>query len=602
MRYFPKNLNHKLIAVLLCFGFIPLAVQGIVSYFVIDRALQEKIDNLAIKSIERLTLNVADDLQSLLDMAYYYSRDTRVVEALETAPRSEEEQKQIQGALYNEIINSTSTYLTNYIFQYCVIDWKGFIYTNNTWIPNEFQPGKYFTQMTEKTWLQALKKDYINHLVLVPDTTPLSPSSGLQICAAANVINNGRSIGAVVFFMDEDIISKNLSNTKIGNHSNLFIIDHKGKSFIDGAKNEIAFADLPKDYSKNLNPWGQDTWQVKLNGEEQLLVEKKLYLRGIYNPMRIIALMQKNDFYKDLDKLQMITLSLAGFSLFALIGIAFMSELFLVRPILVLHKMMRRVEGGDLGVSIKVKGEDEVGRLGIGFNKMVEQLRTQISSIRETEEAKRRMEFRMLQFQIKPHFIRNSLNTIRWMAEIKGATGISKAIQTLMGMMEYNFKEETVITRVKDEISYVEEYLYLQKLRFQNRFTTSITVEEQILEYHVLKFTLQPIVENCVVHAFPSKKGLGNITINAKREEDRLLFTIEDNGVGMSEDSLQRLQISLDKPVEDIRNEHIALANVHKRIRINYGMKYGIWIDSVENQGTRVCVSLPLEDGRLKTI
>ena len=122
------------------------------------------------------------------------------------------------------------------------------------------------------------------------------------------------------------------------------------------------------------------------------------------------------------------------------------------------------------------------------------------------------------------------------------------------------------------------------------------------MEYHFLRFTLQPIVENCVVHAFPGKKGLGSITISGKRDEDSLLFIIEDNGVGMSEDSLLRLRISLDKPIEDIGNEHIALANVHNRIRINNGMMYGIWIDSVENQGTKVSVRPSLEDGRLKMI
>ena len=200
----------------------------------------------------------------------------------------------------------------------------------------------------------------------------------------------------------------------------------------------------------------------------------------------------------------------------------------------------------------------------------------------------------MLQSQIKPHFVRNTLNSIRWMAEMRGAEGISHAILSFSGLLDYNFRDADMMTTVKEELQYVEEYIYLQKLRYQNKFVSKIQVEEDILSCKILKLSFQPIVENSINHGLAFKQERGTLEIRGYRQEDKLVFIIEDDGVGMDEATL-RGALSPDSG-EKLRDSgtRIALVNVQQRMKMNFGDEYGIMIESEKGQGTKVTMVFPV--------
>lgn len=204
---------------------------------------------------------------------------------------------------------------------------------------------------------------------------------------------------------------------------------------------------------------------------------------------------------------------------------------------------------------------------------------------------------RLLQNQIKPHFVRNVLNTIRWLAEINGVTGVSKSVMALSSLLEYNFRDSTLISTVGDEINYVRKYVYLQKLRYQNKFKDEYDIEEELYCAPILKLAFQPIVENCIYHGLLNKEGLGTISIRGRRKSGVMEFEISDDGVGMEQEKARAI---LDPPSqEDIykasdETENIALWNVNQRIKRKYGEGYGLSVLSSPGEGTMVIIKIPL--------
>lgn len=203
------------------------------------------------------------------------------------------------------------------------------------------------------------------------------------------------------------------------------------------------------------------------------------------------------------------------------------------------------------------------------------------------------MELHALQAQMKPHFIRNILNNIRWMATLTGADAVGKSIFSLSNLLEYNFSDSQVFVSVKQEMQYIQEYLSLQQQRFQNRFTFEIQIEEEMLEHSVLKLTLQPIVENAIYHGVLPQKKMGHIFVCGTIRDDTLTFVIEDNGIGMDEGKVATLFDETDASQRQEQNERIALWNIKNRLALHYGENASISIASKANEGTRVILCIP---------
>lgn len=241
---------------------------------------------------------------------------------------------------------------------------------------------------------------------------------------------------------------------------------------------------------------------------------------------------------------------------------------------------------------------NELGELGNGFNMMVENLDASFENLKKSEELNRVTEIRLLQNQIKPHFVRNVLNTIRWLAEMNGVTSVSKSILALSSLLEYNFKDSNLFSTVSEEINYVRKYMYLQKLRFQNKFKDEYDMEEDLYNQSILKLSFQPIVENSIYHGLLNQEGLGTICIRGRKNNQVMEFWISDNGIGMSQEKAEAIlcppsKAGIYESSEAVEN--IALWNIHQRIQQNYGQAYGLAIKSRPGEGTTVIMRIPFQ-------
>ena len=256
-------------------------------------------------------------------------------------------------------------------------------------------------------------------------------------------------------------------------------------------------------------------------------------------------------------------------------------------PLAQLSNGMKKVSSGNFKELLKKRSDDEIGMLVSNYNYMLGKISDLMEEVRIKEEAKNNEKMKVLSMQIGPHFIYNTLNSIKWMAAVNKQPNIKKMVESLIKLMvsvTYNTNEEIYL---HEEIELIKCYCYIQKVRYMN-FDIVYNISEDARNCRVIKFILQPVIENCILYAFSGKADGGVIEISAE-VQDMLYITIKDNGNGFDTSILNDVEKSnKDKP------DHIGLQNVIERIRLNYGNNYGLIISSEKGKGTTVIVKLPI--------
>ncbi len=270
----------------------------------------------------------------------------------------------------------------------------------------------------------------------------------------------------------------------------------------------------------------------------------------------------------------------------------------LTRPIFALRDSMKKVEEGDLDLTIAVSTADEIGELSQSFNKMLEHIRKLIGEVYEKELHRKEAELGALQMQINPHFLYNTLQIMDIMAEEAEAYEISDACQALSTVFRYSISRKEEVT-LKEELEHVKNYMFIQMLRFEDRLEVEYEIRPETLHLEIIRFIIQPIVENSIVHGMEQQEGMCRIKIMTEIIQDILTITITDTGVGMSAAQLEqfRYEINRESMQEDVTRKNyggIAMRNVNQRIKLKYGGIYGLYIRSEKNKGTKVIINLPI--------
>jgi two-component system sensor histidine kinase YesM len=256
-----------------------------------------------------------------------------------------------------------------------------------------------------------------------------------------------------------------------------------------------------------------------------------------------------------------------------------------------LEEAVNKIEAGDLDTRIEPSGFYEVWHLGRAISDMQDTLKQLMDDIVAEHEAKRRSELMVLQNQINPHFLYNTLDIIVWMIENEKREEAVEVVTALARFFRISLSNGKTIIPVEDEIEHVRNYLMIQERRFKNRFSYTLDVEEGLGQYGTIKLILQPIVENCIYHAMEFMDGDGVIQVSARKEEEKILFTVRDNGCGMTEDIVE--QIMAGKKVSKGKGG-VGLQNVQERLHLVFGDGFGMMINSEPDEGTEVNIRIPV--------
>lgn len=264
----------------------------------------------------------------------------------------------------------------------------------------------------------------------------------------------------------------------------------------------------------------------------------------------------------------------------------------MLRPIQVLAQAAGRISEGDLDARADVDSRDEIAVLADRFNDMAGNIQTLVVKVREDEQKMRKADLRLLQEQINPHFLYNTLDNIVWLIEGNEPDEAVEMVVTLSEFFRLVLSKGKEFITIRQEEQHISSYLQIQGKRYHDILDYHIYIDPEIYEYQIPKLTLQPLVENALYHGIKYKRSRGMIEITGTKEGENLYLAVADDGVGMDEDELKKLEKEISRPCKETESG-FGLANVNERIRMYFGSEYGMKIWSEKGSGTRITIEIP---------
>lgn len=372
------------------------------------------------------------------------------------------------------------------------------------------------------------------------------------------------SIGTIVVDANIGVIENIVTDLEETTHGTTFILDDNRTVIYDSEKKYLSRS--MTDNAELAQVTGNEcSFRLEVNGEQQLVVYRKSEQTG----WLIMITVPEQQLMQDALKTRKITITAAvGVTSFALI-ISLILIYALTRPLRSIVHLMKQVQTGKLDVVFPVKRRDEASLIGISFNRMMARIKQLIDDIYAAEKRKKEAELERLQHQINPHFIYNTLETIRMTAVLHNDQEVGDMVQLLGQQLRYSIHAGSEVVEIKHEWEHVKAYIELLNYRYGERFVLTLPNDPAADSIRVMKLLFQPIIENAVNHGFDENKPILHLTIIYAKEGADHIFIVTDDGVGMSAEELARLRRMLDQvQFQGADSGGIGLRNVHERLRL----------------------------------
>ncbi len=420
----------------------------------------------------------------------------------------------------------------------------------------------------------------------------INDKNGIIVGKAIRSLYEGEYIGAVVIRIREDFFSDVYQDIDIGKGSEIFIIDKRGV-VVSSRTDAVPFK----------KPYKESSLIRLLHKNEKndsnvfsLQIEKQPYLVAfapIHNAdWYIVSTIPYSYLNLESSKIRnrIILMGLSFFLLAVLLSIIFTKSI--SNPLNKLIKAMDEAKTGNFSIRVTDNHQDEIAEVTRNFNIMIAEINNLLEDIKNKEKQKRNAELKALQAQINPHFLSNVLNTAKMLASAQKAENLESLLTSLIQLLHVSMGKEEELIMVSKEIEYLKNYLNILEFRYYHKYQVSFEIEPEILQNKLPKFLLQPILENSIIHGIGPKKGEGTIVVKGFRYEENMIFTITDDGIGMTPELIDKIFRK-----QEISKDHfcgIGIPNVLERIHLYFGDGYGLRIDSSSNHYTIVEITLPI--------
>ncbi len=370
----------------------------------------------------------------------------------------------------------------------------------------------------------------------------------------------------------------------------LYLIDRSGE-IIYHPRQQLIYAGLSSENNQVAAGYKDGSHQESFNGTKRLVTVKTVGYTG----WKLVAVIPTDSIWDNYGPILLFGLFIIFFSVFLLVFVNLhLSERISV-PIKSLDRSVKALEAGKQDVDLAVNGPYEIEHLSHSIQSMVSTMRYLMDDIIQQERSKRRSELDVLQSQINPHFLYNTLDSVVWMNENGRTEEAILMVTSLARFFRIALSRGSNIIPLEDELEHARNYLNIQMMRYKNRFTANITVPEDVRKLYTIKLIVQPILENAIYHGMAGADDDGVINISAHRDGNDVVIEISDNGPGMPEEVASRLLDPHYTPT-DTRGSGIGLRNVHLRIGLTFGKQYGLTIVSEPDVGTMVKIQIPALD------
>lgn len=605
-------IRYKLIIHFLLISILPSIGLGFLIHWTVDRVLDRQVTNNTLQLIGKVNESLETYVENLQNMTFLIAFNPDVQRFLEPdnepspmpQPAQEEDhydiRKFLQGftTLHSEvagimIVNSDGEYISNEMYARTPSD------------------------LTRESWYQeAVRNKGIFKIVGHPNernvTNHVHYKNSEVVSAVRAILDPDTQTvkGVVLIDLKLRVIAETAQDVRLGKTGYLTVIDSSGELIYAPADPYIEH--IPLEW---LNQDGAGTYSHQADGRKLQFI----YRVSPFTNWTTVGVFSTEDSISEMREIRFYVVSFVFVVCLLGMTASFYLAHSISRPIGQLMSFMQKAQSGDLTIRYWGDRSDEVGLLGRRFNEMLLQINRLLSLTERQERQKREAELSILQAHIKPHFLYNTLDTIHWMARRKGAVDIAEMAESLSKLFRIGLSKGNVMIPLSDEMEHIRSYLQIQHVRYQNKLDYALKVDPAVQGLNVLKLILQPIVENAIYHGIKERRGPGWIEVEAKEHSGNLIMTIRDNGKGMTGEQLAKLRLALEQvassdddpgagktPGSDQTSQAVGtmradgetkgygILNVQARLRLTFGGKYGLSIDSVLGEGTVVTVTHPL--------
>lgn len=414
----------------------------------------------------------------------------------------------------------------------------------------------------------------------------------LYIVRKINKLDNTKQeIGICIIQYVYDRLKSVLKNTASGDGEFCILTDMSGIILCHTQNNALIGTKLDSFINDKIKTGLEGSFYNTVNGTDYLM----LYIKSKTSGWTIIQGVPKKNLFEESVKIRNFTFAIMLLCLFAATILSVFFSKNITDPIMRLKKVIEKFASGNLKSRSKTDRKDEIGQLQSSFNFMTEEIQNLLEKNEEEHKQRRMLELSVLEYQINPHFLYNTLDSINWMAQKSGQKEIGDMVTALARFFRTGLSKGKEFIKLKDELEHAYNYLLISKMRYKDCFSFQFDVQEEISECRTIKLILQPVLENSIKHGLDKRSESGKIEICGFIEDEKVLLTVTDNGKGIRREKLEEVKKMLQENHEPECTENgIGLLNVNQRIKLNFGVEYGLDIDSEEGQWTKVTIRIPV--------
>ncbi|GAB2572339.1 cache domain-containing sensor histidine kinase [Gracilibacillus alcaliphilus] len=580
-------IRYKLITHFLFISILPIFCLALFISWTVERVMEEQVSDNTLQLIGKVNESFEFYMNNLQSYTYMIANNENVEEFFDQTDTSKaaDIRYDIQRFL------RTFTTVSPEVAGIMVVNSDGAFISNELYAPDD-------VDLTETAWYQAaIEAEGIFSVFGRPEgrrlTSIVEYTNDDVVTVLKSVVDpfTEKTHGVIMIDLKLRVIAEEVQDITLGKNGYLMVIDEQGRNIFQPQQPIVSTVPL-----EWLEEQQSGSFSKTINEEKvQFIYQESPFINwttiAVFPAEETVFGLKEINFY--------LVVFIFMIMLFG-ITVSYYLSYSISKPLVQLVSFMRKAEDGDFQVRYKGKREDEVGLLGKSFNKMVKKINQLMHVTEQQERQKREAEFRSLQANINPHFLYNTLDTIQWMARKHKANDVAEVVASLAKLFRIGLSKGHDFISLFEEIDHIDSYLKIQQTRYRDKLQYRIQVEDSIKSVPVLKFILQPIVENAIYHGIKERRGAGTIEMEAWQEKGDIKIQIKDDGKGMTEEQVTDMRATLreavqrtEKPEETRNKKGYGMLNVQARIQLTHGEGYGMAIDSKENVGTTVTILLP---------
>lgn len=410
----------------------------------------------------------------------------------------------------------------------------------------------------------------------------------LYISRTLNEVFSMRKKGIVIVTLNMNYFNENFQNPNLEKGERTLLVNEGGTLLFDSDASGLGIEYENREVLQAVAGTASGSFNIHIGGASHIVT----YATSKINGWKLINLIPRKNVMEAIAGVPRVAILITLICVFYSLLIAGFVYMSLYKPIDKLTRAVNKFGDGDLEVRVASRRTDELGKLSDNFNEMTDRIKRLIGNIELEQKNKKESDIKALQAQIMPHFLYNTLNAVKALARMGRNEDIIQMVVALIKLLRVSISNSRDFISIGEELEYVRSYVKIMEFRYDRQMKVVFHVEEGLEACGIQKFTVQPLVENCILHAFNEVSKDCTITISVAKQENDIVLSVMDNGIGMDGQTAHAM-LQRDRSSSRIQFSGIGLVNINERIKLNFGDRYGIWFESEVGQGTTAYVQLP---------